>query len=171
MFGGGKSAQERRETLRLAEAAADHALNALATGDLDQARRELDTAPRRLTFADIGWKLHLAAALIDLAAGKRRAGNAKLVEFVRRLDETGMSRDDRGYLSLFALYRSIEASKNGRAPGALREQVEDFRFDHMLVSRELRARFPLKQGAGEPGASPEAPPFTRPPAARGGDVF
>jgi len=169
MFGGGKTAAERREDRRVAEEAAERMLDALAAGDVDRARAELNAAPRKTDFADIGWKLHLAAALIDLAARKRRAGNAKLLEFVRRLGETGLSRDDRGYLSLFALYRSIEASKNGRAPAALREQVEDFRFDHMLVSRALRERFPLKSPKLDEGV--EAPPFSAPRSSTGRKPF
>ncbi|MDP7342540.1 MAG: hypothetical protein QF767_04080, partial [Alphaproteobacteria bacterium] len=40
-------------------------------------------------------------------------------------------------------YRGTEASKNGRAPAELRDLVEDFRFDHTLVSPILRKDFPL----------------------------
>lgn len=167
MFGAGKSAQDRREETMLADRAAEYALDALLGGAAARARAELDNAPRRVPFGVMGWKLELARALVDFADGRIRAGNMRLVDFVRRLDETSFSRDDRGYLSLFALYRSIEASRKGRAPAALREAVEDFRFDHTLVSRDLRRRFPLRREAASAQAS--APPYSVPPS--GGDPF
>ncbi len=170
MFGGNKSIERRREDIRLADQAADHAVAALAEGDVAKAKVELSAAPKKLDFADIGWKVAIAQALIDLAQKKRRAGVAKLVEVCARLDDTSLSRDDKGYLRLFALYRAIEASRNGKAPRELRQQVESFRFDHTLVSAKLRERFPLK--AAEAGAkAPPPPPKTAPPSAGEDDPF
>lgn len=161
MFGGAKAAERRRESMRLSEAAADNALNALAEGDLQRARQELAVVPKRLSYADGGWKPALALAVVDLAAGKRRAGISRLVDVCAGLDETSLTRDDKGYLRLYALYRAIDASKNGKAPDELRAQVEDFRFDQTLVSGALKMRFPLKKV--DPNAS-APPPMTPPPS-------
>ncbi|MBI1264001.1 MAG: hypothetical protein GC187_04620 [Alphaproteobacteria bacterium] len=161
MFGGEKAAVRRRDEMRQASEAADHALEALAAGDLARARRELDMAPRKLTFADGAWKPLLASAVLDLASRKRRAGLEKLIAACDGLDETNLSRDDKGYLRLYALYRAIDASKDGRAPRELRERVDDFRFDHTLVSGELKSRFPLKK-IEEPVSAP--PPMAPPPS-------
>jgi len=159
MFGGGKAAERRREAIRLADQAADYALEAIAQGDLKRARNELAAAPKRISYADGGWKPALAAAVLDLMTGKRRQGLAGLVEFCTGLDETSLSRDDKGYLRLYALYRAIDASRDGRAPAELRDLVEDFRFDHTLVSRKLKARFPLKKIEE---STPPPPPMARP---------
>ena len=160
MFGGAKAAERRREALRLADAAAENALDALSEGDLKRARDELATVPKKLSYADGGWKPALASAVVDLAAGKRRAGLNRLIEVCAGLDQTNLSRDDRGYLRLYALYRAIEASKDGRAPDELRTHAEDFRFDQTLVSGRLKARFPLKKV--EPRGTPP-PPMAPPP--------
>lgn len=145
MFGGEKAVAKRREAIRIADQAADHALDALAEGDLARARQELAAVPKKLKFADGGWKPALAAAVVELASGKRRAGNAKLLDVCAGLDETSLSKDDKGYLRLYALYRAIEASKDGRAPAELRQEAEDFRFDQIMVSQWLKTRFPLKK--------------------------
>lgn len=163
MFGGAKAAERRREALRLADAAAENALDALAEGDVKRAREELASVPKKLSYADGGWKPALALAVVDLAAGKRRAGLNRLIEVCAGLDQTNLSRDDRGYLRLYALYRAIEASKDGRAPDELRAHAEDFRFDQTLVSGRLKARFPLKKV--EPRDPP--PPPMAPPPGRG----
>jgi hypothetical protein len=162
MFGGAKAAERRREAIRLADAAAENALDALAEGDVKRARDELATVPKRMSYADGGWKPALALAVVDLASGKRRAGTSRLVEVCAGLSETNLSRDDKGYLRLYALYRAIETSKDGRAPDELRAQTEDFRFDQTLVSSRLKARFPLKKiEANEPEPPPMAPPPER----------
>lgn len=159
MFGGAKAAERRREALRLADAAADNALDALAEGDVRRARDELATVPKKLPYADGGWKPSLALAVVDLAAGKRRAGVSRLVEVCAGLEQTSLSRDDRAYLRLYALYRAIEVSKDGRAPDELRAHTEDFRFDQTLVSGGLKRRFPLKKiASGDPAPPPMAPP-------------
>jgi hypothetical protein len=107
----------------------------------------------------MGWKVGLATAMIELKAGKRRNGLQRLVTVCSRLDDTSLSRDDKNYLKLYALYRGTEASKNGRAPAELRDLVEDFRFDHTLVSPILRKDFPLKKvDDGEDGPPPPPPP-------------
>ncbi|MGJ3230221.1 MAG: hypothetical protein ACFE0P_00310, partial [Oceanicaulis sp.] len=59
----------------------------------------------------------------------------------------------------------IEASKDGRAPAELRAQVDDFRFDQTLVSRQLKSRFPLKKVED---SAPPPPPMARPP--EGGEL-
>lgn len=159
MFGGDKVAR-RREAMRLAEQAADHALDALAEGDPKRALKELEAVPKKTPFADGGWKPALAMAVTELALGKRRAGMARLLEVCGGLDETSLSRDEKGYLRLYALYRAIEASKDGRAPTELRALVDDFRFDQTLISRQLKMRFPLKK-VEESTAPP--PPMARPP--------
>lgn len=159
MFGGQKAAERRREALRLADAAAENALDALVEGDVKRARDELATVPKKLSYADGGWKPALALAVVDLAAGKRRPGLNRLIEVCAGLDQTNLSRDDKGYLRLYALYRAIEASKDGRAPDELRAHAEDFRFDQTLVSGGLKARFPLKKvEAKDPPPPPMAPP-------------
>lgn len=161
MFGGQKAAERRREALRLADAAAENALDALGEGDIKRARDELSTVPKKLPYADGGWKPSLALAVVDLASGKRRAGINRLVDVCAGLEQTSLSRDDRGYLRLYALYRAIEASKDGRAPDELRAQTEDFRFDQTLVSGRLKRRFPLKKI--EVSDSPP-PPMSSPPS-------
>ena len=164
MFGGDKAVERRREAMRLAAAAADHALDALAEGDPKRARKELDAVPKKTPFADGGWKPALAMAVTELALGKRRAGLSRLVEVCAGLDQTSLSRDEKGYLRLYALYRAIEASKDGRAPAELRAHADDFRFDQTLVSRQLKSRFPLKKVEA---ASPPPPPM----AGGSGDGF
>mgnify|MGYP000400181591 CR=1 FL=1 len=64
MFGGAKAAERRREALRLADAAAENALDALAEGDVKRARDELSTVPKKLSYADGGWKPALALAVV-----------------------------------------------------------------------------------------------------------
>jgi hypothetical protein len=159
MFGGEKAVAKRREAIRIADQAAEHALDALAEGDLNRAREELAAVPRKLKFADGGWKPALASAVVDLASGKRRSGNAKLLEVCAGLDETSLTKDDKGYLRLYALYRAIEASKDGRAPVELRAEAENFRFDQIMVSQSLKTRFPLKKVEDVQTAPPPmAPP-------------
>lgn len=159
MFGGQKAVARRREAMRIAEQAADHALDALAEGDLARARQELSAVPRKLNYADGGWKPALASAVVDLAAGKRRAGLSKLIDVCAGLDQTSLTKDEKGYLRLYALYRAIEASKDGRAPEELRAHAEDFRFDQIMVSQALKARFPLKKvEEATPAPPPMAPP-------------
>lgn len=162
MFGGRKAEERRRDEIRMADEAADHALKALAEGDVDRARTELSAAPKKLDFADIGWKVETTAALIEIEQGKGKAAIKRLTEITARLDETSLSRDDKGYMRLFALYRAIEASKSGKAPAELRMHAEDFRFDHTLVSGRLKSRFPLKKA--EP-VEPAPPPIPVPPGA------
>ena len=160
MFGGDKAAERRRESLRLAEVAADNALDALAEGDVKRARDELAVVPRKLAFADGGWKPALAMAVVDLASGKRRNGVTRLAEVCAGLDQTSLSRDDKGYLRLYALYRGIEGSKDGRTPSELRPFAEDFRFDQTLVSARLKARFPLKKIEASESPPPPMPGST-----------
>ncbi|XBQ14836.1 MAG: hypothetical protein ABL308_07640 [Oceanicaulis sp.] len=160
MFGGEKAAERRREIMRLADEAADHALDALAEGDPKRAKKELEAVPKKVSFADGGWKPALALAVTELRLGKRRAGLSRLIEVVAGLDETSLSRDDRNYLRLYALYRAIEASKDGKPPAELRAQAEDFRFDQTLVSGKLKSRFPLKKIEE---TTPAPPPIARRP--------
>lgn len=167
MFGGERAVEKRREAMRLADEAAEHALDALASGDLDRARSELAAVPKRLKYADGAWKPALTLAVVDLASGKRRAGNAKLVEVCAGLDETSLSKDDKAYLRLYALYRAIEASKDGRAPAELRALVDDFRFDQILVDKALKTRFPLKKVEE---VTPVPPPMAPPPSTQMDDV-
>ena len=110
----------------------------------------------------MGWKVSLAGAMIELKAGKRKQGLQKLFAVCSRLDDTSLSRDDKNYLRLYALYRGSEASKDGRAPVELRELVEDFRFDHTLVTPLLRKDFPLKT-LDEAEIAPPPPPPPPPP--------
>ncbi|MCW5724889.1 MAG: hypothetical protein KIS81_08010 [Maricaulaceae bacterium] len=162
MILGRKSGERLRERNAHAERTAAAAMRALEANDVKAARHELAGAPKRPDFSPAGWKLALAAALIDLRSGKARQGLQKLADVVRRLDETGLNRDEMGYMRLYALYRAIEASKDGKAPPELRDEVEDFRFDHTLVSGDLKALFPLKKTAQKPAAPP--------PMAQRGDV-
>ena len=115
--------------------------------------------PKRLRYADGGWKPALALAVVDLAEAKRRSGLARLIDVCAGLDETNLSKDEKGYLRLYALYRAIDASKDGRAPAELRAHADDFRFDQTLVSTWLKRRFPLKTvEATEPLPPPMSPP-------------
>ena len=157
MFGGQKSAEKRREAKKLAETASENALAALREDEIARAREELSAVPKRLDFAEIGWKVTLVMALVEFADGKRNKGFSKLLEFCKRLDETSLVRDDKGYLRLFARYRAIENAKNGRPPSEIRELTENFRFDHTLVSNDLKARFPLKKGEESDLAPPPKP--------------
>ncbi|MEO1040180.1 MAG: hypothetical protein AAFX09_11595 [Pseudomonadota bacterium] len=170
MFGASKVSERRQEEYRLAATATDHALAALAAGDKEKARTELAAVPRKVDFAEIGWRVALVNALINLAFEKRRQGVQGLVSVCSRLDETSLSRDDKGYLRLFALYRAIEVSKNGKAPRELRELVDDFRFDHTLVTASLREGFPLKRTEGAAPPLPP-PPKSAPPTAGDTDPF
>ncbi|MEE2525506.1 hypothetical protein V0U79_03950 [Hyphobacterium sp. HN65] len=135
----------REETNAIASRASEAALAALGREDFARARDELSVVPRRVEFAESGWKVALVNALTDLAAGKRKNGINTLIKVFQRLDDTGLTQDDKGYLRLFALYRAIEHSKDGRAPAALRDHAEDFRFDTTLVDPALKALFPLKR--------------------------
>ncbi|MCC5981363.1 MAG: hypothetical protein JJU26_06545 [Oceanicaulis sp.] len=162
MFGGRKAEERRREEIRVAGAACDNALAALRADNLSKAKAELAAVPKRIDFADIGWKVELVAAMLDLAASRRKQAVIRLTTICSRLDETDLSRDDKGYLRLFALYRAIEASKDGKAPQELRDLVDDFRFDHTLVSASLKAGFPLKKTEE---AQPAPPPMARPDTA------
>ena len=159
MFGGTKSVEKRREAMRLANEAADNAMAAIAEDDPKRARRELEAVPKKLGYADGGWKPSLALAVTDLLLGKRRAGLTRLTEVCIGLDETSLSRDEKGYLRLYALYRAIETSKDGKAPAELRAQVDDFRFDQTLVSSDLKRLFPLKK---RDESEPEPPPIVPP---------
>ena len=88
--------------------------------------------------------------MIDLKLGRRRSGTSKLVAVCSRLDDTSLSKDDKNYLRLYALYRSTEVTKDRKA------LVEDFRFDHTLVDPDLRSDFPLRKL--EPETVEAAPP-------------
>jgi hypothetical protein len=157
MLGLRKSVQ-RAESHVIASRASEAALSALGKGDIVRARDELSAVPRRLDFAETGWKVSLVAALTDLAAGKRKSGINALIKVFERLDDTSLSKDDKGYLRLFALYRTIENTKDGRPPAALRDQAENFRFDTTLVDPGLKALFPLKRVEEKPDDIPP-PPF------------
>ena len=157
MFSGRKTAEKLREEIRSADAAVGEAMSALAANDIDAARKALSHAPKT-HFVDMGWKVALAAAMIELKAGKRKPGLQKLIAVCSRLEDTSLSRDDKNYLHLYALYRGSEASKDGRAPVELRELVEDFRFDHTLVTPLLRKDFPLKVVDDIEVAPPPPPP-------------
>lgn len=165
MFGGRKAEERRRDEIRVAGIACDNALAALRADNLAKARAELAAVPKRIDFADIGWKVELVAALVDLMAGRRKQAVTRLTIVCSRLDETDLSRDDKGYLRLFALYRAIEASRDRKAPQELRDLVDDFRFDHTLVSPALKTGFPLKKTEE---AQPAPPPMARPDKA---DLF
>ncbi|OLF81388.1 hypothetical protein AWH62_01575 [Maricaulis sp. W15] len=157
MFSGRKTADKLREEIRSADSAVGETMSALAADKIEAARRALSHAPKT-HFADMGWKVGLAGAMIELKAGKRKQGLQKLITVCSRLDDTSLSRDDKNYLRLYALYRGSEASKDGRAPVELRELVEDFRFDHTLVTPLLRKDFPLKVLDDAEVAPPPPPP-------------
>lgn len=157
MFSGRKTAEKLREEIRTADQAVGEAMEALAGDDVSAARKALSAAPKT-HYADMGWKVGLATAMIELKAGKRRNGLQRLVTVCSRLDDTSLSRDDKNYLKLYALYRGTEASKNGRAPAELRDLVEDFRFDHTMVSPILRKDFPLKKVEDSEDGPPPPPP-------------
>jgi len=161
MFSGRKSAEKRREQIELADRAVASAMEALNAEDVDEARTRLSEAPKT-HFADVGWKVGLAGAMLELKKERRRQGLSKLVAVCSRLDETSLSKDDKNYLRLYALYRSSEVTKDRKAPMELRLLVEDFRFDHTLVNPELRRDFPLRQ---LDEAAEETPPPPPPPAA------
>lgn len=146
--------------MRLAKAAADNAMAALAENDPKRAMEELSAVPKKLSYADGGWQPALALAVTELALDKRRQGLARLTEVCAGLDQTNLTRDEKGYLRLYALYRAIDASKDGKAPAELRAQVDDFRFDQTLVSQELKAKFPLKKLED---STPAPPPMSLPP--------
>lgn len=160
MFSGRKSAEKRREQIETADAAVADAMQALNVDDVDAARQHLAEAPKT-HYADVGWKVGLAGAMIDLKMGRKRSGLNKLVAVCGRLDETSLSKDDKNYLRLYALYRSSEVTKDRKAPMELRMLVEDFRFDHTLVDPALRRDFALRK-ADELAETPPPPP---PPAA------
>lgn len=157
MILGRKGETRRREQAEMAGRAADEAVAALARDDIDAARNELSAAPKKLDFAEVGWKVALAQALIDLKAGKTKPGVQGLERICGRLDDTDLSRDDKGYLRLFCLYRASEASKDGKAPASLRAHVEDFRFDRTLITPSLMQRFPLKKIEEKPVTVPPKP--------------
>lgn len=148
----------RSEMNAIAGRASEAALAALVRSDISRARDELNAVPKRVEFAEAGWKVALVNALTELAAGKRKSGINALTKVFQRLDDTGLSADDKGYLRLFALYRAIEHSKDGRPPGALRDHAENFRFDTTLVDPSLKALFPLKRVSRQPEEVPP-PPF------------
>ncbi len=157
MFSGRKSADKLREQIDAADQAVAAAMAALAADDIAQARRELSAAPKT-HFADMGWKVDLATAMIELKSGRHRQGLQKLISVCSRLDDTSMGRDDKNYLRLYALYRASEASKGGKAPVEMRMLVEDFRFDHTMVTPLLRKDFPLKKMDDSEIAPPPPPP-------------
>ncbi|WP_138514186.1 hypothetical protein [Maricaulis alexandrii] len=160
MFSGRKSAEKRREDIRLADQAVGEAMHALSLDDIDSARQRLAEAPKT-HYADMGWKVGLATAMVEMKAGRRRQAVQRLVTVCSRLDDTSLSLDDKNYLRLYALYRGSEQSKDGRAPAELRELVEDFRFDHTMVTPLLRKDFPLKaldEADGPPPPPPPPPP-------------
>jgi hypothetical protein len=156
MFSGRKSAEKRLGDIRAADIAAGSAMAALYRDDVAAARKELSAAPKT-HFADMGWKVELASAMIELIAGKRKNGTQRLVSVCSRLDETSLSKDDKNYLRLYSLYRASEASKDGRPPWELRDLVEDFRFDHTMITPLLRQDFPLKN-LEDAVVAPEPPP-------------
>ena len=153
MFFGRKSSLSRRERIETAESAVEAAMAAIASDDVKLARIELGAAPKT-HFADAGWRVELAAAVIELASGKLKNGNQRLMEVCRRLDETSLSADEHGYVRLFALYRAAEAAKDGRAPEELRDIAENFQFDHLMVSPAIKSVFPLKKTGPEQNAPP-----------------
>ena len=103
MILGRKGEDKRREAVDTASRAADAALAALARNDIDAARHELSASPKKLDFSDIGWKVALVQSLIDLKADKVKQGIQGLERVCARIDDTNLSRDDRGYLRLFCL--------------------------------------------------------------------
>ena len=157
MFSGRQSAEKRRANIESAREAATSALRLIVQDDLKSARKALSTAPKT-HFADVGWMVEMASAVIDLKTGRQKHALNKLIDICARLDETSLSRDDKSYLRLYALYRTAEASKSGKAPLELRALVEDFRFDHTLVSPTVRRDFPLKKVEENETAPPPPPP-------------
>ena len=160
-----KKTELREEITATARRASQEAMRALWDDDAKRAREELSAAPKKLDFVEIGWRVALVAALVDMKTGKFKSGVSALEKVIDRLDETDLSRDDKGYLRLFALYRASDAAKDNRAPASLRERVEHFRFDQTLVAPEIRADFPLKKIEDKPV---DPPP---PPMATGGPEF
>jgi len=144
MILGRKGADRRNEQIETALRAADAAIIALGKDELDVARHELSASPKKPDFAEAGWKVALVQALIDLKAGKTKPAIQGLERLCGRLDDTSLSRDDKGYIRLFCLYRASEASKDGRAPAGLRSNADNFRFDQTLISPELKTQLPLK---------------------------
>lgn len=71
MFSGRKSAEKRREDIRLADQAVGEAMHALSLDDIDSARQRLAEAPKT-HYADMGWKVGLATAMVEMKAGRRR---------------------------------------------------------------------------------------------------
>lgn len=157
MFSGRNSAEKRREQIEAADQAVASAMDALNADDVGGARAALSEAPKT-HFADVGWKVGMAGAMIELKQGKKRGGLNKLVAVCARLDETSLSKDDKNYLRLYALYRSSEVTKDRRAPMELRVLVEDFRFDHTLVNPVLRKDFPLRKIEDDAAETPPPPP-------------
>ena len=157
MFSGRRSADKLREQIDAADHAVGAAMAALGDDDIARARKELSAAPKT-HFADMGWKVDLATAMIELRVGRRKQGLQKLIHVCTRLDDTAMGRDDKNYLRLYALYRASEASKDGKAPMEMRVLVEDFRFDHTMVTPLLRKDFPLKKMDESEIAPPPPPP-------------
>ncbi len=153
-----RKSEERAQSNVIASRASEAALKALGGGDVARARDELSAVPKRVEFAETGWKVALVAALTDLSAGKRKNGLNQLIRVFERLDDTSLSKDDKGYLRLFALYRAIESTGDGRPPSALRDHAENFRFDTTLVDPSLKALFPLKRAEEKPDDIPP-PPF------------
>ena len=99
--------------------------------------------------------------MLDLAASRRKQAVIRLttILFASGRDRF-VARRNKGYLRLFALYRAIEASKDGKAPQELRDLVDDFPLrNHTLVSASLKAGFPLKKAEE---AQPAPPPMARP---------
>ena len=160
-----KNSSRHQESIETARRASQEAMRALWDDDAKRAREELSAAPKKLDFAEIGWRVALVSALIELRMGKLKTGVAALVKVIDRLDETDLTRDDKGYLRLFALYRASDAAKDNRAPASLRERVEHFRFDQTLINPEIKTDFPLKKIEDKPV---EPPP---PPMAKGGPEF
>lgn len=151
------SPDKHREMVETARRASQEAMRALWEDDAKRAKTELTAAPKKLDFAEVGWRVALVSALVDLKLGKVKSGVTALEKVIDRLDETDLSRDDKGYLRLFALYRASEASKDRRAPASLRERVEHFRFDQTLIDPEIKADFPLKKVEDKP-IDPPPPP-------------
>lgn len=153
-----RKTEERAESNVIASRASEAALSALFAGDVEKARDELTAVPKRIEFAETGWKVSLVMALTDLTAGKRKSGLNLLIKVFEKLDDTSLSKDDKGYLRLFALYRAIENTRDGRPPSALRDHAENFSFDTTLVDPGLKAIFPLRRLQAQPEDAPP-PPF------------
>ncbi len=97
---GRRNSEERAQSNLIASRASEAALKALVGGDVARARDELTAVPKRVEFAETGWKVALVMALTDLSAGKRKNGLNQLIKVFERLDDTSLSKDDKGYLSL-----------------------------------------------------------------------